>query len=229
MVKFELKLQAKKRRSEGESVNVIAKDIGVAKSTVSLWVRDVILTVEQLENLKQRSIKGAELGRLKGAFIQKQRRLDKIKNYRRLGIEQIANLNDRELLIAGTSLYWAEGSKKDMAVQFCNSDPKLINFMIKWLRRCFGVGADRLKARIAINESHRDREKIVKNYWSKITGIPLSQFNQTSFKYSKSKKVYANRDSHFGTLDVKVLKQGELYYKILGLIEGLASQGSSVG
>ena len=221
MAKYKLRLRARKERSKGESVRDIARKVGVAKSTVSLWVRDIILSVEQLEKLKQKSIKGSELGRLKGSLMQKQRRLDLIESYKRLGTKEIGKLNNRELLISGTSLYWAEGSKKYAAVQFCNSDPKLIMFMIKWLNRCFGVHTDRLTARVAINEIHIKREEIVKKYWSRITGVPLSRFRKTSFKKSKVNKVYENYDKHFGTLDVIVLKQGELYYRILGLIEGL--------
>ena len=66
---------ALKLRAKGESVNVIARKVGVSKSTASLWVKDVILTIEQLESLRQNSIKGSERGRIKGAFMQKQRRI----------------------------------------------------------------------------------------------------------------------------------------------------------
>jgi len=212
-------------RAKGESVNEIARKLGVSKGTASLWVRDIILSVKQLEKLRQKSIKGAELGRMRGALKQKQKRLNLVKRYKRQGIRELRNLSDSEFYIAGLALYWAEGSKKTPAIQFCNSDPKLINFMINWLKKNFDIGPERLAVKVGINEAHRPREKVVKDYWSKITGIPLAQFRKTSFKKTKNKKVYTNFENHCGTLDVRVLKPGELYYKIMGLIEGLSKAG----
>ncbi len=68
-------------------------------------------------------------------------------------------------------------------------------------------------------------KKIVKEYWAKVIGIPLNQFHKTSFKKVKNLKIYSNHDSHYGTLDMRVLKSGAIYYKIMGLIEGLSEAG----
>lgn len=228
MAKFELKIKAREMRLRGESVKKIAKELGVSKGTVSIWVRDIILSVEQLEKLRQNSIKGGEFGRLKGSLMQKERRLKKIERYKKWGIKKIDQISDNEFFLSGIALYWAEGGKKSRKVQFCNSDPILINFMIGWLIRFFGVKKDQLKLTVGINISHSGREDVVKRYWSEFTNIPLTQFRKTSFKKSASKKVYDNFNEHYGTLSVVILKPGNNYYKILGLIDGLSSQGSSM-
>lgn len=221
MAKTLLREKARKLRSKGKSVKEIAKKLGVAKSTISLWVRDVILTVEQLESLRQNSIKGGERGRLLGALVQKQRRLQLIEDSKDKGEKIIHELTERDFLIAGICLYWAEGTKKAKNVRFCNADPVLINFMIRWLKVCFGILSDDLALTVSLNEIHEPREVKVKNYWSKETGIPLKQFRKTSFKKVVNKKVYDNYDSHYGTLAVDVLKPARFYYKIMGLIHGL--------
>lgn len=222
MSKYNLRLKAREMRSKGESVNVIAKKLGVAKSTLSLWVRDIILSVEQLERLRKHVIDSGEAGRLKGALLQKSRRIEKENKYRIEGIVKLSKISDSELFIAGISLYWAEGSKKNKAVQLCNSDPKMINFHLKWLNKFFGVDINRLSARVSINQIHYDREQSVKEYWSQQTKIPLSQFRKTMFKTSKVHKIYENHNEHYGVFDVYVLKPSEIYYKILGLVEGLS-------
>lgn len=229
MAKFELRIKARKLRKKGLSVKEIAGQLGVAKSTTSLWVRDIILTVEQLERLRNKMIAGSERGRLKGALIQKQKRLKKEEIFRKTGVGTVGDLGKREILLTGLALYWAEGSKKRREVSFCNSDPRLVNFMIRWLRSIYKVQKYRLIATVGINEIHEKREDIVKKYWVKVTGLPLSQFRKTSFKKSRLKKVYENYDSHYGTLRIKVLKPADLYYKIMGQIDALARQGSSVG
>ncbi|MBM3205398.1 hypothetical protein FJZ41_00915 [Candidatus Shapirobacteria bacterium] len=225
MAKSLLKINARQLRSKGESVKEIAKKMKVAKSTVSLWVRDIILLPEQLEKLQKRALKGAELGRLKGALKQKEARLKIIEENKKLGIKIISKLSKRELLIAGIALYWAEGAKKSRDVDFCNSDSQLINFFIKWLKECFHIKSEDLALHVGINEIHKERDDIVKKYWSEATQIPLSQFRKTSFKKTNNKKVYENFDDHYGTLVVKVLKGGRFYYKIMGLIEGLSQTG----
>ncbi|MEK7497971.1 MAG: hypothetical protein AAB656_03565 [Patescibacteria group bacterium] len=225
MAKSILKNKARELRERGESVKGIAKKLRISKSTVSLWVRDIILSVEQLEKLRQHRIKGGELGRLKGALMQKQRRIEKIASGKKHAFKIISSLSERELLVGGIALYWAEGSKKSTEVSFCNSDPKLIIFLIKWLDHIFGVGKERLTFRLGINKIHKKREQIVKNYWVDILNVSLDQFRKTSFKNSKSKKVYKNFNDHYGTLTVKVLKASDVYYRIMGFINALSLAG----
>ena len=71
MAKSLLRLEARKLRKKGVSVKKIAKYLKVSKSSASRWVRDIVLTVEQLENLRKSSLEGAERGRLRNALIQK--------------------------------------------------------------------------------------------------------------------------------------------------------------
>lgn len=129
MSKSLLYIQARKLRSKGESVRDIAKSLGVSRGTASHWVRDMVLTVEQLEKLRQSSIKGSELGRLRGALVQKARRAEIIKNAEQEGIRNLTGLEKREFLIAGVALYWGEGCKKTTRMEFCNSDPRMVKFL----------------------------------------------------------------------------------------------------
>ena len=69
MAKFELRLKAREMRSEGQSVRHISKKLKVSKSTASIWTRDIILSVDQLEKLRKSRLKGGELGRVKGATL----------------------------------------------------------------------------------------------------------------------------------------------------------------
>lgn len=222
MAKFELRIQARDLRKQGVSVKTIAKQLGVSKGTASIWVRDIILTVEQLEALRQSSIIGSERGRLKSALLKKEQRLKRFEDGKILGKETIGKLTDRELLIAGIALYWAEGCKKTQRFELCNSDPKMIQFFLHWLRTCLSVENQDIKCCVGINIAHETREQIVKDYWSKLTGLPLTQFTKTSFKYVQNKKIYDNFDEHYGVLAIRVAKPGRFYFKILGLIEALS-------
>lgn len=222
MAKSLLRLEARKLRKKGVSVKKIAQYLKVAKSSASIWTRDIILTVEQLENLRRSSLEGAERGRLKSALIQKKKWKDSMEEFKKTGIKSMSKLTDREFLIAGLALYWGEGYKKGRRLQFCNSDPKMIKFLLLWLQKCFTVSTLDIRCRIGINHIHAMRENIVKSYWAKITGIPLVQFTKTSFKKVDNKKIYANFNNYYGTLSVEVSRPSRFYGKIIGLVEGLS-------
>lgn len=53
-MKTEQREAARELRRQGRSVNEIVRELGVAKSSVSLWVRDVELTAEQQHELHNR-------------------------------------------------------------------------------------------------------------------------------------------------------------------------------
>lgn len=222
MAKSALRLKAIKLRKQGKSVRDIAEKLGVVKSTASLWVRDVILTIEQAEKLNANLIAGGRKGRLISALLQKKRRLERINTENKRGEEQFPTLTLRELQIAGLCLYWAEGSKKSRTIVLCNSDPNIILVFIKWLQLIYGIKLNELKCAVGINEAHRSRENVVKKYWSITTGIPLSNFTKTSFKKYPLRKLYDNFNEHMGTLAVKLLKPGKIYYRVLGEIHGLS-------
>jgi predicted transcriptional regulator len=225
MAKSLLRIQSRSLRQKGLSVGQIANQLQVSKDSVSRWTSGVSLTVEQVENLQKRIIKGAERGRIVSAFNKKRARLDRLERAMVEGKNVLKNLTKRELLVAGVAIYAGEGVKKKHEVRFCNSDPLLINFMIRWLKTCFGIKNEDLHFAVGINEIHRDREGIVKDYWSTTTGIPLSSFVKTSFKKATSRKIYENFNDHYGTLDVRLLRSSLIHDKIMGLIHGLFSPG----
>jgi len=208
-------------RQKGKSIKEIAKKIGVAKSTVSLWCRDIKLTADQLKNLHKRMIWGSYKGRLKGARIQYEKRLKRIKDAEDNGIKIIGKLSDRDLLLSGIALYWGEGSKKNRGAFFTNSDPEIIKFIIKWFRKIFNVRKEEFILRVGINKIHKKRVDEVINYWSKITKISKKQFRKTTLIKTKNKKFYNNFAIHYGTLTIKIKKSSGIYYQIMGLIKGL--------
>src|SRR5215470_18522723 len=116
---------ARRLRSEGLSVREIESRLGVARSSVSLWVRDVALTAEQRETLRTRPRAGSDRFR--------RRRLE----YQDVGR---ATARCREPLQAmGCMLFWAEGSRSINAAHITNSDPPLLRDAAAFLRAYFHV------------------------------------------------------------------------------------------
>jgi len=221
MAKSRQKIKARQLRKQGRSIKEIAKLLNISKGSASIWCRDIELTKRQTEALYQNMLKGNYAGRIKGARMQKERKEKKIRYYIEKGLKEISKLNKRELFIAGLALYWGEGSKKNPATNFYNSDPLIIKFMIKWFKEIFHIEDNRFLMYVTINKAHRKRLIKVIKYWSEITSIPVAQFRKPILIKAKNKKIYENFESHYGTLCVRIAKSTNLYYQILGYLNAL--------
>ncbi len=86
------------------------------------------------------------------------------------------NLGEQQLKIAGIMLYWAEGTLKGQTVDFSNSNPEMVKIFLKFLREICGVSEKRLRLYLYAY-SYQDL-KTIKEYWHKVTNIPLNQFTK---------------------------------------------------
>ena len=135
------------------------------------------------------------------------------------GARDVGTLSQRDLFLLGLALYWGEGYKNgNEECGLTNSDPAIITTFIEWLRRIYAIPSTDLILRVSVNETHRHRVQIIEKYWSQMTGVPLSQFTSTSLIKARSKKAYADAESHFGTLRVKVRRGTALRRRIMGSI-----------
>lgn len=223
MAKFREKNKSIVLRKKGYSIGEIAKRVNVSKSIVSRWCRDIELTDQQIEVLHQKMMVGSYRGRMKALEQIRQKRKVESKRLKGEGIKEIGDTNRRDLFIAGIALYWAEGTKSPNAEEtsFSNSNPYMINVILRWFEDVCFVTRDRFVVQVRINRTHKNRIKEVEDYWSKITGIPLTQFTKTILIESIAKKVYSDKN-HYGTVRITVRKGTQLRRKIIGFIEGLS-------
>lgn len=221
MAKFLQKIKARKLRSRGESINVIAKRIRVSKSSVSRWCHDIELSKEQIAKLEKRMVMGSYTGRLKGARLQFERRKKQITQLQQEGADLLGGLSDRDLLLVGAGLYWGEGTKKDK-VRITNSNPAIIKFAIHWFSKVWGISKEDFTLHVIINRIHKDRVSIVEKHWSELTSISMDQFIKTTLIKTKTKKIYKNFENYYGTVNVTVRRGGNLHPKIMGLISKIS-------
>ncbi len=214
--------EAVKLRKSGSSINAIAQLLLVSKGSVSFWCKDIKLNKKQIQNIATKSKHHATLSLLQASERQREARQRNIQEMTQQGIMEVGSLSPRDIQMIGLGLYWGEGYKKgNQELGFTNSDPIMINFYIHWLKSLYKIEKSSLILRISINNLHIDRADQILKFWSKTTKIPISQFTKTSFIKSTSKKIYDNKQIHFGTLRIKVRRGTELRRKILGSISAL--------
>ena len=231
MSKFELKQKVFSLRRVGNSLLDISRTLNISKSTVAFWCREIELTLSQQQTLKEKMIREGHKGRLLGAAVNKQKKVISQLEAGKQAKGILGNINERDRLVAGIALYWAEGSKAPSTTGFVfvNSDPVMIKFIYDWLVDIIKVQKDQIFLQISINEIHRYRIDKVLNFWSNLLDLPQSSFSKTFFAKSIQKKVYENHEIHYGVLRLGVRKSSFLKYKVLHLIDILKCRRSSGG
>ena len=214
-------------RQEGRSYREIQEVVGVSKGTLSLWLRDVELTEEQRRALTLRSPAGSTRRAQAIRASAAQRRARSQAEAR----AQITTLSESELFVAGVVAYWAEGSKNKpwrtgQSVKFMNSDPRLIQLFLAWLR-LVGVTSDRLIFRLHIHQSADATDAVA--FWSNVVDAPVSQFGKTTVKSHNPKTVRKNVGADYhGCLVVYVRNSAALNLQIEGWFEGLSAAAQAL-
>lgn len=214
--------QALDLRRSGVSIRSIAKKLKISTSTASIWCRNIQLTTDQKTKLSLKSV-NIELLR---TYAQKrhQDKLDRNQEGFDKAKSEIKKLNGNELFLTGLSLYWAEGFKNisEGRIGFCNSDPRMIKYMMYWFRNILKIPDSDFTLRAEFNIAHSERQKEIENYWSELTGIPLLQFNKPYFQKTILLRNYPNKNTYYGVLRIRIRKSSHLLAKFRGWIEGLS-------
>ena len=213
-MKYIEKKKALVLRKRGESLKSIASQLGVSKSSVSIWVRDVPLSMEQLKFLGQKGFTSEAIEKRRTTRNANERtKRDKVMQE---GAKNIRALSKNDLRIIGLCLYWGEGGKtvRGMA-RISNSDPAVIKVMMRFFREICLVEEKKFRGSLHIH-SHLESHKAEK-YWSTISGIPQSQFYKTYAIPSTASK--GKKDTlPYGTFDIYVCST-KLFLEIIGQIE----------
>lgn len=194
--KTEIKEKAITLRQQGHSLKEIAQKLDIAKSTTSVWLRNIPLNSNAKIRLKKRRL----LGQYKTSLYWEKYRRQKLIIDQHHAQKLLNNINltknHHKLILA--VLFWAEGSKTTQQISFINSDPKMIITFTKLLRKCYPIDETKFRALLHAHEYH-DVPKL-KIYWSKITQIPLSQFSKT---YRKPHTGQRKKDNYPGSLRIR--------------------------
>ena len=229
MAYIQLREKARALRRQGESIGKISQTLRASKSTVSYWCRDIELSAKQIDALARKQEEGGAFGRLRAAEAKRALRISATREEFEHGKRTVGSLNRRDIFMVGAALYWGEGYKSgNEECGLTNSNPDIIRAFIAWLGQIHNVNPSDLILRVSINQTHMQRIRPVEKYWSKATKISLSQFTRASFIKTRTRKMYANHDEHFGTLRVKVRRATTLRRRILGSIAEIARQIHSI-
>lgn len=186
----ELRERARSLRRAGLTYPEILRELGgdIPQPTLQGWVCDITLTSEQRARIKKLELEGSEKDRSFGALWnrqQKEKRLQEVRD-EAAPAAKILSQNREALRLMAAALYIGEGAKADDQFSFCNSDPKVIRGWMSLLRKSFELDESKFRCQVNVSEG-MDLEQL-QDYWSKLTGIPQSQFIRGAIDKRPNKK-----------------------------------------
>lgn len=206
-MKLREKQQTIRLRREGKTLNEITALVGVAKSSVSLWVRGLPLSPsarKRIASLQTAGQKAAQTTNLKKT----EAKLLAARDEARKMVEMLV-VTPNLALLSCALLYWCEGEKdkNDTTFTFSNSDSQLICTFMKLMRRSFILDERKFRVRMHLHEYHN--ELVQKKFWSEVTDIPEQQFSKTYWKSHTAKTIKNGYPGciHIEYYDVRVARK----------------------
>ncbi len=147
---------------------------------------------------KARAASGAAKSRIK---------LESFLRARREAAREIGRISGRDLFMLGLGLYIVEGTKSSVQCVFVNSDPAVINLIIRWFVTATGIKKGNLRMRLHLYPSSDVQAS--EAYWSKVTGLPRAQFRKPIIDWRKGKKTAKLGKLPHGTAYLSVVSLGE--------------------
>jgi hypothetical protein len=202
--------RARLLRAEGWTLRDIATELGVSRSSVSVWVRDLPVPPRS-----RRPYHGPR--KPHPAHI---RKLEELERCRQDAEAEFASITHRELLVFGLALYLGEGFKTEgRGLGLANTSTEVLRFFVGWLRTCFDIDESRLRVRIYLHDDLDIEAATV--HWSQALAIPTDQFTAP---YRAAQRGAYRRSKHvFGCPSVRYA-DNLLHRRVMAMIEAITSR-----
>ncbi|QLQ39183.1 helix-turn-helix domain-containing protein [Micromonospora robiginosa] len=226
----DVRAEALRLRAVGRSVNQIAEQLGVAKSTAYQWVRHLPLDPDPVAAERRRAHSKAMTDARWGAYRESRDAAQAAERARAAGV--VGGLSERDLLVLGAAIYWCEGGKSKPwrtqdRLEFVNSDPILLALFLAFLATC-DVNRDTANYRLLIHESAD--VKAAERWWAERLRLPPERFGRATLKRHNPATVRRNVGQEYrGCLVVIVPRSRQLYWRIEGVIAGIRDAVEGMG
>jgi hypothetical protein len=209
--------EAVELRTEGYSYGYISRKLDVSKSTLSYWLKGLafipnIITSEAIINSQQKAI-----------YASRSDRILSLTRAREYAEQNIRHLSSREIFLIGMGIYIGEGSKAYNITRIVNSDPRIIQFALSWLKRCFGLSNENIKIRIHIYPDNDEKKTL--EFWMDQLNLKKDCFQTFYVDRRINKRKNRAGILPYGTAHMTVVSNGNkkfgvlLHRKILATID----------
>ena len=203
-----------KLRKKKKSYNEISKLLGIPKSTLHYWFRDLKWSKSIKRELTEKAQRLSKKRMKAMASANKKRWQEWRKQHRQEAKKEFPFLKSNPLFVAGLMLYWGEGdSSLKRQVKLANTDPRMIVVFKKFLLDVCKIPKENIFVILTIYPDLS--EKKCKKFWSTKTKIPLNQFAKSQVIYGR----HPTRRLENGICTIRAAKSVSLKEKIMVWID----------
>jgi predicted transcriptional regulator len=197
MIDIQIKNKVTQLRQEGYSIKEIAKEVNIAQSTVSLFVRKTKLNHKAKNILLRKRQAGREKAVrtiIRNREEREKRSIIVAENF----LEGVNITKAISFLVAAVS-YECEGGKSNFGVlEFTNSDPVLIRLFLLSLRKSFLLDENKFRVVMHLHSYHNEKDEQI--FWSDVTSIPKQLFTKT---FQKKESGITRKEGYHGCVQIK--------------------------
>jgi len=198
-----------KLRKQNKSYNEISKLLGIPKSTMHYWFKNLRWSKIIKKQLTKKALRLATKQMKAIARANKKRWHEWRKEYRERAKKEFPAMKSNPLFVAGLMLYWGEGTKNPKTpIQLSNIDPKMIRLFKKFLLNICDI--DKSQLRLALTLYPDLSKDKCKNFWSKKIGIPLEQIEKPQVIYGR----HPTKRLEYGVCSIRVRASSGIKEKI---------------
>ena len=203
-------------RRQGWTYSEIMEVLPVGKGTLSGWCREIRLSQEQVNAIKERRPQGIRTG--VPVDTQRKRRRE-IAQIREAARTEARSLFDDPRWIAGTVLYWAEGDKATRRLSLVNSDPRALLLFVDWVRHYHDAGAEFV---LALHLHDGNDDDAAKAWWRDALSLADVPFHKTFIKPPGT----GHRKNHLahGVCRVMMRRSSNSWHRTMGWIDAVAQE-----
>jgi AcrR family transcriptional regulator len=207
--KVEQHQQARELRALSWTLQEIADELGVSKSSVSTWVRDV-------EFEPRPRNRGHPAGPKHPMRLKKEAELERCREEAEAWLR---DMSDRDLAMFCLGLYAGEGSKTEGALSMANTNPRYLRVLLAWLRDAFDLDESRLRARLYLHDG-LDLDQATR-HWSEVLDVPPEQFHK-AYRAVPDSSIRSRK--HPRGCATIVYSSSLFHRRVMAMIEAVASR-----
>jgi transposase-like protein len=209
-----------KMRKKGASYKMIVEELGVSKSTLHYWFKDLVWSKKIKERLTEKAIRTSRKRIKKVIKANKERWDKKREGFREEARKDFLRLKSNHLFIAGVMLYWGEGDQNlKYPVRLTNINHRMIVLFKKFLIEVCNIKKEDIYLSLFIYPDIEESE--CKQYWSNKVG--LKRFDKVQVIYGK----HPTKRLEHGICSIRVNKSTGLKEKIAVWIDLLSEDLNS--
>lgn len=215
-MKIKEKFEARRLRKEEQlTITTIAEKLGVAKSTVSLWVRDLSLPPTTIRKYNM-------AGCIKAGKIRAKTARQIRSKYQQKGAQIAKKYQNNTLFVSGCMMHWSEGAKDKNIVSITNTDLHFIKLWVRFMQHFFDILPSDFRVKISCYLNNGLEQSQIEAYWRQNLLLPDDCFTKTTIikKHPMSTGVKKNRHP-YGVIRIVVCST-KIVQQIWGAIKFLA-------